>query len=150
MAHASVELTEEALDAAARVVPEGAPVTMLNLLRYREVADYGEGGGADRGPVAAGASGRTAYSEGYLPAFTELAGQLGVEVEVVHFGHVSAALVAPEAERWDDVALVRYPSFAHFRRIVESAAYAELADHHRLAALADWRLIATTPPEPPT
>ena len=141
-------LPEEALVAAARVVPEGSPVVMVNLLRYREVADYGEG--VDRGPVTAGATGRTAYAEGYLPAFGAVAAQAGVELEVLYYGGVHAALVAPAGERWDDVVLVRYPSFAGFRAIVGSAAYAQQADHHRLAALADWRLVATSPLAPPS
>ena len=143
-------LPEEALVAAARVVPEGSPVVMVNLLRYREVADYGGSPAAERGPVAAGASGRAAYAGGYLPAFAAVAAQAGVEVEVLYYGQVHAALVAPPAEAWDDAVLVRYPSFAGFRRIVGSAAYAEQADHHRLAALADWRLVATSPSAPPS
>lgn len=143
-------LPEEALVAAARVVPEGSPVVMVNLLRYREVADYGGSPAPERGPVAAGASGREAYADGYLPAFGAVAVQAGVELEVLYYGRVHAALVAPPAERWDDVVLVRYPSFAGFRAIVGSAAYAQQADHHRLAALADWRLVATSPLAPPS
>ena len=147
---ATVELTARSLDSAARVVPAGSPVVMANLLRYREVAEYGGGAAGERGPVADGAPGRTAYADGYLPAFSEVAAQEGVEVEVVYYGQVHTALVAPEGERWDDVVLVRYPDMAGFRRIVGSAAYARNADHHRLAALADWRLIATSPLDPPS
>ena len=143
-------LAEEALAAAAGVVPEDSPVVMVNLLRYREVADYGGSPAAERGPVATGASGRTAYADGYLPAFGAVAAQAGVELEVLYYGQVHAALVASPGERWDDVVLVRYPSFAGFRRIVGGAAYAQKADHHRLAALADWRLVATSPLAPPS
>ena len=143
-------LAEEALAAAARVVPEGSPVVMLNLLRYREVADYGGSPAPAGGPVTAGASGRAAYADGYLPAFAAVAAQAGVELEVLYYGQVHAALVAPPAERWDDVVLVRYPSLAGFRRIVGSPAYAQQADAHRLAALADWRLVATSPLAPPS
>ena len=142
---ASLELTEDALDAAARAVPEGSPVVMVNLLRYREVADYGER--AEQG--AAGASGRTVYSQAYLPAFSAVAAQEGVEVAVLFYGRAHATLVGPQAEHWDDVVLVRYPDLAGFRRVVGSPAYARDADHHRLAALADWRLIATSPLDPP-
>lgn len=140
-----LELTEEVLVAATRVVPEASPVVMVNLLRYREVADYGGSPAPERGPVAVGASGREAYADGYLPAFGAVAAEVGVELEVLYYGQAHAALVAPPAERWDDVVLVRYPSLASFRRIVGGPAYAQQANHHRLAALADWRLLATSP-----
>lgn len=140
---ATVELTEDALVAAAQVVPAGSPVVMVNLLHFREVADYGEG--SERGAVPAGASGRAAYLDGYVPAFSEIAAQEGVEVEIAFCGQVHAALVAPAAERWDDVVLVRCPNLVDFRKIVGSAACAQQAEHHRTAALEDSRLIATSP-----
>lgn len=144
-AAATVELTEDALAAAEQAVPAGSPVVMVNLLRFREVADYGERGDSERGAVPAGASGRAAYLDGYVPAFSEIAAQEGVETEIAFYGQVHSALVAPAAERWDDVVLVRYPSLAGFRKIVGSAAYAQRAEHHRTAALEDSRLIATSP-----
>jgi len=55
---------------------------------------------------------------------------------------VLARLVGPPDEPWDEVALVRYPSFADFRRVVENPRYLREAVPHRRAALADWRLIA--------
>ena len=39
---------------------------------------------------------------------------------------------------------MEYPSFDAFRTLVESDAYKTKADPHRSAALADWRLIATS------
>ena len=53
-------------------------------------------------------------------------------------------IVAPADEQWDDVAIVGYPGLAAFRTLVESEAYKKEADPHRSAALADWRLIATS------
>lgn len=69
----------------------------------------------------------------------------GQDIGAQWLGKVHAAFVGPADEAWDDVALLRYPNFAAFRAIVESAAYQENADPHRHAALADLRLLATTP-----
>lgn len=60
-----------------------------------------------------------------------------------------ARLVAPPDEQWDDIAIVEYPNFAAFRRVVESSDYKTEATPHRKAALEDWRLIATTRMELP-
>ena len=56
------------------------------------------------------------------------------------FGAVAARLVGPEGAQWDDVAIVEYPSYASFLDIVDLDAYRSEANHHRLAALEDFRL----------
>lgn len=122
--------------AASAAVPDDSPVFMLNLLRYKKDADYGEPGDAP-------CSGRTAYHERYVPVFRELAA--GEGVKVTWLAAALARVVGPADEQWDEVGVVEYPSFAAFRRISESARYKAEAERHRLAALADWRLIATTP-----
>ena len=74
----------------------------------------------------------------------EVAHELRVEgVEAVYVGHRIAKLVAAPDEDWDDVVIVRYRSFADFRKIVESEQYAQRAKPHHRAAIADWRLTAT-------
>jgi uncharacterized protein (DUF1330 family) len=64
-------------------------------------------------------------------------------------GNVRGVLVGAEGENWDDIVIVRYSSFAALRRILESSAYEAEAAPHRRAALADWRFIVTTQPNPP-
>ena len=54
-----------------------------------------------------------------------------------------AGFVAPAGEQWDGIAIVEYLGFDAFRTLVESNAYKAQAHPHRVAALADWRLIAT-------
>lgn len=130
----ALDLNPHAMQLAAGSIPDEAPCVMLNLLRYRERADYGEKSDA---PAC---SGREAYFKRYVPAFGRLA---AAGIAPVWIGRVAAALVAPTNEHWDDVALVRYPSFRAFRDLVESDAYREQAQPHRLAALAEWRLIAS-------
>jgi phage terminase Nu1 subunit (DNA packaging protein) len=46
-------------------------------------------------------------------------------------------------EKWDVAALIRYPSFQAFKDVTESEKYEKDTKMHRLAALEDWRLIAT-------
>jgi uncharacterized protein (DUF1330 family) len=130
----TTDMTLENIQAAAGAIPADAPVFMLNMLRYRERAEYA---GADAPPC----SGREAYHERYRPAFGRVAE--GAGVKVAWLGGVLAKLVAPAGELWDDVAIVEYPSFAAFRRVVENPRYEAEAAPHRKAALADWRLIAT-------
>jgi len=139
MKHASnhtTNLTRESLAAAALAIPEGEPFVMLNLLRYKEHAEYRDGPGL--GPC----TGREAYHRGYVATFTKLAE--GIPIQIEWLGAVLAGLVTPAGERWDELVLVRYPDYATFRRIVESDRYEAEAAPHRRASLDDWRLLATT------
>ncbi len=132
----TVEMHPDDIQAAATVIPEDVPVTMLNLLRYRVQADYGDRAGE------APCTGREAYFQRYVAAFNQVEG--AKETKVIWFGTALANVIAPAGEHWDDIVLVEYPSFAAFRRIVESADYKTHAEHHRAAALEDSRLIAAT------
>jgi uncharacterized protein (DUF1330 family) len=111
-----------------------AEVVMLNLLRFREVADY-----ADHPELAPDEpiSGREAYQR-YIE-FTEpfLAESGG---EVVFLGEGGTFLIGPMDETWDVVMLIRQKSVAGFFAFASNAAY--LAGiGHRTAALADSRLL---------
>ena len=133
------EMNAVAVLAAAEAVPGGGPVVMLNLVRYNEHADYG---GRTDFPAC---SGQEAYLQRYAPAFNAVAAAEGVTgIQVLYLGNVAAALAAPDGERWDNIVLVQYPSFAAFRTVTESAKYTTDALPHRKAALADWKLIAAT------
>jgi len=134
----AIELDTAQLVAAARDVPPGEPVTMLNLLRYRPQAAYAQG--TDLPAV----SGREAYFTRYLPAFEVVAGPHGA-ARPVWLGHVAAHLVAPDGAAWDDVALVEDPSFEVFRSIVSSDAYATDVHPLREADRQDWLFLAALP-----
>ncbi|MET0194566.1 MAG: hypothetical protein ABW200_14490 [Hyphomicrobiaceae bacterium] len=131
---ATTEINDGSLDDAARTLGDGE-IFMVNLLRYNATARYEDG---DQPPC----SGREAYFTRYVPAFAEVTKGQGIGAQWV--GCVHAALVGPADEAWDDVAVVRYPDFAAFRTMIEGADYLAKADPHRRAALADWRLLATT------
>jgi uncharacterized protein (DUF1330 family) len=132
----SLDVTPQALAAVAATILEGAPVVMVNLVRYRDRADYG-GERPDLPPC----SGKEAYLQRYRSAFHAVTA--GENIKAVFVGHALATIVAPEGERWDGVAVVEYPDFATIRRMFESERYRTEAAPHRRAALADWRFIAT-------
>lgn len=110
------------------------PVTMLNLLRFRDEADYsGFPALAPPAPI----SGRDAY-ERYvrhtLPFLTATGGC------VSFYGAGGHDLVGPSDERWDLVMLVRQASVQDFFAFATNAEY--LAGiGHRTAALEDSRLL---------
>lgn len=131
-----LDITSQALAAATAALPADQAIFMLNLLRYRDEARY------ENGSDLPSCSGREAYFTRYVPAFAKVTQGQGIALQWL--GAVGAVLVAGDAEGWDDVALIRYPDFATFRRMIGGADYQETAELHRLAALADWRLIATT------
>ena len=128
----TVELDFENFRTIAGRLPADGPVFMVNMLRYRDRALY------DGHPHEPPCSGREAYHQRYLPAFRRLAAS--TEYKLQFYGAVLAKLVGPEGARWDDVAIVEYPSYAAFCAVVDSESYRREANHHRLAALEDFRL----------
>lgn len=130
---ATVNPTQEQVDDFAASAPDDAPIVMLNLLRFRERAEYQDG-------LAAGnLSGKQAYgrySRAVIPLVWEVGGQ------PLWMGKGRATLIAPVGESWDEVLLVWYPSRRAFVRMVSSEAYQAIM-HHRTAALADSRLVET-------
>ncbi|HSO34421.1 MAG TPA: DUF1330 domain-containing protein [Labilithrix sp.] len=124
--------TRERIEQLGREAPDTKPIVMVNLLKFRELADYGE-----RAP--AGDSGRKAYSrysKAVMPLLWEVGGQ------PLWMGAARAGVIVPHGESWDEVLLVHYPSRSAFLRMVMSKAY-QAVMHHRTAALADSRLIET-------
>ena len=114
--------------------PDDGPIVMINLLRYREQADYA----ADSGETPC--TGEEAYGR-YSAAVTPLL--VGVGGRPIWMGLARHTMIAPEGERWDNAILVEYPSREAFITMTSSPEYQAIA-HHRRAALADSRLIATS------
>ena len=121
------EIHTTTLDRLSTTIPAASPIYMLNLLRFRP-----DGG-------------REIYLGSYVPAFRAIAAAQGIEgIEPIWTGDVAGFVAGPEGETWDAILIVRYPSVAAFRAIVESDEYRDKAAPHRLAAVVDWRLIAQT------
>ncbi len=136
---ARTEMTKQAMaEAGAALAGKGA-VHMVNLLRYRERADYGSGSALPP------CSGQEAYFQRYIPAFARVAAKVapGEAFAPVYIGNVAVTVVGAEGEAWHDVAILEYPSFEALAKITDSAEYEAEAAPHRRAALADWRFIAS-------
>jgi uncharacterized protein (DUF1330 family) len=113
---------------ALRDAPDGGPITMVNLLKFRAQARYEDGNEAP-------CSGRDAYAR-YKHAFTETVGAVS-QAQVLYQGPVQQVFIGragqPEAD-WDEVLIVRYPSRRHFLAMMADPTYRE-ALRHRYAGL---------------
>ena len=133
----AIEVNPEDLLSAERKIPSGMQIVMLNLVAYRESVEY---------PGMERCSGREAYLTRYAPAFNKAAAAAGVNgIEVVYLGAVAACIVPSQKCQWDEVVLVRYPSFSALRKVIESPLYKSDAEPLRKAALKDWQFIVTLP-----
>lgn len=125
------------IEAFERATPDSKPIVMVNLLKFRERAEYSESGAI--GAIGEAGTGREAYarySKAVMPLLWEVGGQ------PLWMGKARATVIAPDGESWDEVLLVHYPSRSAFLRMVKSEPYQAII-HHRTAALADSRLIET-------
>ena len=126
----SIDPRQEDIGALLARVPPGQPVTMLNLLRFREQAAFADGNRE--------LSGRAAYREYGRRAepFVKAVGG-----EVIWSGKAMSPIIAPLEEDWDAVLLVRYPEIAAFEQMMRNPDYQAITPF-RSAALSDARLIA--------
>jgi uncharacterized protein (DUF1330 family) len=105
------------------------PVVMLNLLKFDKQAKDGEG------------SGRDAYQRygDELASIMEARG-----IKLLWRGRADSVVIGDdEADGWDEVLLVQYPSRKVFAEMAGSKEY-EGVGKHRTSALVDSRLIACT------
>jgi uncharacterized protein (DUF1330 family) len=133
---AELEVSTAALDAAAGAVPEGQPIAMVNLVRFRDQAAYPPG--SPHTPC----TGREAYFERYRAAFGAV--MRGKGVQPLFVAEAKGVLVGEPGEAWDAVAVVQYPNLQVLRAMLNDPAYDEQAAPHRRAALADWRFVLTS------
>jgi uncharacterized protein (DUF1330 family) len=129
----SIEPSPEKVQKLVADASDESPIVMINLLRYRDRAEY------PRGSDAAPCSGAEAYQR-YGALVVPMLGEVGAKV--LWRGRVAQMVIGPDSEQWDDALLVEYPSRRAFLAMVGRADY-QRAAMHRSAALADSRLIAT-------
>lgn len=117
-------------------------VVMLNLLRFRETADYSANPKLEPARRISGAEAFKKYIDHTLPFLEKSGGEL------IFLGSGGTYLIGPQDERWDMVMLVRQNSVADFMAFNENQAYLAVLGH-RTAALEDSRLlpIVETKPE---
>jgi uncharacterized protein (DUF1330 family) len=110
------------------------PVVMLNLLRFREIADYAAAPDLAPEQPISGAVAYDLYVAHTLPWLERSGGAVLFE------GTGGDVLVGPDGERWDRVMLIRQSSLDSFIAFTENAEYLAGLGHRR-AALADSRLL---------
>jgi len=110
------------------------PVRMLNLLRFRDTADYSEH--PDLAPEGS-LTGEEAYDL-YASVVVPLINSVGAKPVLMGAG--GSLLIGPDDARWDRVLIVEYPSVATFLEFVQSPDY-QAVSGHRTAAIADSRLL---------
>ncbi|MBW7469696.1 DUF1330 domain-containing protein [Marinobacter sp. M216] len=126
----AINPTHEQLQKVLADTPKDQPVVMLNLLRFRDRANY-----TDESPERSGWEAYTLYMQEAAACVK------AVGAEVIWSGHSVGSLIAPPDESWDQVLLVRYPSIDAFMAMIESPDYKGVVKH-RTAAVQDSRLVA--------
>ncbi len=108
----------------------GDPIQMLNLLKFKEVAQYEEGG-------ESGLSGQQAY-ELYAAGFRRVMEPKGCRV--LYSGDARGFLIGEGEGEWDAVMLIEYPSTQVMLDMFRDEEY-QKEQVHRVAALEGQLLI---------
>lgn len=109
-------------------------IVMLNLLRFRETADYSATPELRPQAPISGAEAFQRYIDHTLPFLRETGG------DILFLGKGGKFLIGPETERWDMAALVRQRSVNAFLSFASHEGYLK-GIGHRTAALEDSRLL---------
>lgn len=110
------------------------PVVMLNLMRFRETADYAATPKLAPPEPISGAEAFRLYIDHTLAHLRESGG------DVLFLGDGGPFLIGPEAERWDAAMLVKQASVESFLAFAGNEPYLGGLGH-RTAALEDSRLL---------
>ena len=109
-------------------------VVMLNLLRFRTVADYAASPELTPKKPISGKEAYQKYIDHTLPFLKESGG------EILFLGEGGNYLIGPAEERWDAVMLIRQNSVETFLNFESHEEY-QKGIGHRTAALEDSRLL---------
>ncbi|WP_253298917.1 DUF1330 domain-containing protein [Paenibacillus barcinonensis] len=112
-------------------------IFMLNLLHFREIADYSAHPNLTPEQPISGEEAFQRYIQHTLPFLEESGG------EIVFMGKGGEFLIGPEAEQWDFVMLIRQSSIESFVAFSDHTSYLE-GIGHRTAAIEDSRLLPIT------
>ncbi|MEM8487352.1 MAG: DUF1330 domain-containing protein [Bacteroidota bacterium] len=128
-----IDATQEAGAALFRRNLQG-PIVMLNLLKFRETADYSNFPALAPATPISGADAYAKYIEHTLPFLNESGG------EVLFRGTGGPFVIGPQDASWDLVLLVKHQSMQRFMAFASNEGYLKGAGH-RTAALLDARLL---------
>ena len=105
-------------------VDDGGPVCMVNLLKFKEKAEYEDG----RETNLSGAEAYQIYGAATGPLIKKLGG------EIVFTSVLKGMVVGEVEDLWDVMAIAKYPTLQAFIDMVSSTEYLS-AYHHRMAGL---------------
>jgi len=111
--------------------PDG-PISMVNLLKFKDKASYDDG----RETELTGVEAYAIYSKGVMKTLAKVGGKL------VFSGEVSRLMLGEVEELWDSVAIAQYPSRAAMLEMMQLPEYQEVSVH-RSAGLAGQLNIET-------
>ena len=132
MSEIALEPLPEQVKAFLEKHPDGEPVYMLNLLKFKDKATYHDGEDI---------SGAEAYAR-YGKAFGEMVASKNIEgAHSVFGGKAGAWLIGQGEGEWDSVAIFRYPDAKTMFETVSSDEYRKI-HKHRKAGLKGQLLIA--------
>lgn len=114
-------------------LPRDVPIQMLNLIKFRDLAEYPEGHPSH----GKGLTGREAY-EIYKRGFQRVVANDGAAM--VWEASMECVVTGPEGE-WDEAFVMGYPNSKAFMAMVRNEEYIRDVVPHRTAAVADSRLI---------
>jgi len=112
------------------------PIQMINLLKFRDRAEYDTEIDEDTD-----VSGREAYRR-YGAAVGGIVRRLGGRL--VWAGTPEVVFIGNDGDQWDEVAIVEYPDRQAFLKMIAMAEY-QAAHVHREAGLAHQKLIQCRP-----
>ena len=114
-------------------LPRDRPIQMLNLIKFRDFAEYPEGH-----PLhGKGLTGREAYAI-YKEGFQRVVA--GDGAAMIWEADLECTVTGPDGE-WDEAFVMGYPSSIAFMAMVKNEEYVRDVVPHRTAAVADSRLL---------
>ncbi len=117
-----------------KALPRDTPIHMLNMIRFRALADY-PAGHENAGKAWTGEQAFAEYVRGLLPIIDGLGGSL------VWQGQFECIVTGPAEFEWDRVFIMGFPSAAAFLGLVTNADYKAHVVVHRTAGVEDSRLV---------
>lgn len=116
-----------------KALPRDVPIHMLNLIKFRDVAQYPEGH-ANHGKGLTGAEAYAVYRAGFQALVAD------ADAAMVWEAPMECVVTGPEGE-WDEAFVMGYPNAGAFFAMVKDPQYVRDVLPHRTAAVADSRLI---------
>jgi uncharacterized protein (DUF1330 family) len=113
--------------------PENGAFVMVNLLKFKDKAEYADGSDAD----LSGAAAYARYGKAIQACLAAIGGRQ------IYAGNVTGMMIGEVEDQWDMIALVEYPSLAAMQKMVSSPEY-QAIELHRKAGLAGQLNIRTS------